>query len=60
MPYYLVPDKSGERAYALLREALQKTGKVGVVTFVLRNKESLAILELQKTKNEFQKFLNVF
>ena len=44
MPYYLAPDKSGERAYALLREALQKTGKVGVATFVMRNKESLALL----------------
>jgi DNA end-binding protein Ku len=50
MPYYLVPDKSGERAYALLREALQKTGKVGVVTFVLRNKESLAILRATEDK----------
>ena len=44
MPYYLTPDKSGERAYSLLREALKKTGKVGVATFVMRNKESLAIL----------------
>ncbi len=44
MPYYLAPDKSGERAYALLREALEKTGKVGVATFVMRNKESLALL----------------
>jgi DNA end-binding protein Ku len=44
-PYYLEPDKSGIRAYALLREALKKTGKVGVATFVLRNKEALAILK---------------
>ena len=44
-PYYLEPDKSGTRAYALLREALKKTGKVGVATFVLRNKEHLAILK---------------
>lgn len=43
-PYYLEPDKSGDRAYALLREALAKTGKVGVSTFVLRNKEAIAIL----------------
>jgi len=46
MPYYLEPDKSGVRAYALLREALQKTGKVGVASFVMRNKESLAILRV--------------
>jgi DNA end-binding protein Ku len=43
-PYYLVPEKSGVRAYALLKEALLKTGKAGVSTFVLRNKEHLAIL----------------
>ncbi len=44
-PYYLEPDKSGARAYALLREALMKTGKVGVASFVMRSKESLAILK---------------
>jgi DNA end-binding protein Ku len=44
-PYYLEPDKSGARAYALLREALQKTKKVGIATFVMRSKESLAILK---------------
>lgn len=44
MPYYLEPDKSGARAYALLREALLQTGKVGIASFVMRNKEGLAIL----------------
>ncbi len=43
-PYYLEPDKSGSRAYALLREALVKSGKVGIASFVMRSKESLAIL----------------
>ena len=43
-PYYLEPEKSGVRPYALLREALQKTGKVGISTFVLRNKEAIAVL----------------
>ncbi|MEO5650599.1 MAG: Ku protein [Ginsengibacter sp.] len=43
-PYYLEPDKSGTRPYKLLLEALLKTKKVGVATFVMRNKESLAIL----------------
>ena len=46
-PYYLAPDKSGARAYALLREALLKTNRVGVSTFVMRNKESLAILRAE-------------
>lgn len=44
-PYYLEPDKSGERAYALLREALAKSKKVGLASFVLRNKEQLAVVK---------------
>ena len=32
------------RPYALLREALVKTGRAGVASFVMRNKETLAIL----------------
>lgn len=44
-PYYLEPDKSGARAYGLLRDALLKTGKVGVGTYVLRNKEALTLLK---------------
>lgn len=47
-PYYLEPDKSGTRAYELLRQALLKTGKIGVATFVMRSKESLAILKATK------------
>lgn len=44
-PYYLVPAKNGERAYELLREALMKTKKVGVAVFVMRTKETLAVLK---------------
>jgi DNA end-binding protein Ku len=44
-PYYLEPEKNGMRPYALLREALSKTHKVGLASFVMRNKESLAILK---------------
>lgn len=47
-PYYLEPEKSATKAYALLRDALQASGKVGVTTFVLRNKEGLAILKSYK------------
>jgi DNA end-binding protein Ku len=36
------------KAYALLRDALESSGKVGVTTFVLRNKEGLAILKSYK------------
>lgn len=44
-PYYLEPQKAGVKAYALLRDALKKSGKAGVATFVLRSKESLALLK---------------
>jgi DNA end-binding protein Ku len=44
-PYYLQPEKSGAKAYALLRDALKKTGKVGLGTYVLRNRESLVIIK---------------
>ena len=47
-PYYLEPDKAAMKAYALLRDALSASGKVGVTTFVLRNKEGLAILKPYK------------
>lgn len=43
--YYVEPEKSGEKAYALLREALKKSGKVGVAQFVLRTVESLTVLK---------------
>ena len=43
-PYYLAPEKSGERAYALLREALKKSKKVAVATFVMRTKEHPGLL----------------
>ncbi len=45
-PYYLEPEKSGGRSYALLRDALVKTKKVGIGTFVLRNKEALALIKV--------------
>ena len=44
-PYFLEPQKNGENAYALLHAALKKTKKVGVGTFVLRNKEILGIVK---------------
>ena len=43
--YYLEPEKSGEKAYALLREALHKSGKVGLAQFILRTSETLSILK---------------
>jgi len=45
-PYYLEPDKTGEKPYALLREALKKAKMAGVGSFVLRNKEHLAVIKV--------------
>ena len=44
-PYYLQPEKSGGKPYALLRDALKKTGKAGLGTYVLRNRESLVLIK---------------
>lgn len=46
MPYYVAPEKSGARPYALLREALRKSNKAGIASFVMRNKEHLAIVRV--------------
>ena len=45
VPYYLEPDKSGSKAYVLLRDALRKTGKAGFGSFVMRNKEELVLIK---------------
>lgn len=43
-PYFLAPDRKGEKVYALLREAMKATGKIGVANVVLHNKQHLAAL----------------
>ena len=45
-PYYLVPAKGGERAYALLREALRESGRIGIAKFILRDAQHLAGVEV--------------
>ena len=42
--YYLGPDKGGEKAYRLLTDAMAKSGRVAVATFVMRGKESLVLI----------------
>jgi DNA end-binding protein Ku len=44
--YFLTPGKGGEKAYALLREAMRSAGLVGVATIVLREAQHLAALEI--------------
>jgi DNA end-binding protein Ku len=41
-PYYLVPEKGMEKGYALLREAMLETGRVGIATIVIRARQHLA------------------
>src|SRR5438067_13380930 len=44
-PYYLVPAKGGERAYALLRDAIRESGRIGIAKFILRDAQHLAAIE---------------
>src|SRR5213595_1502831 len=41
-PYYLEPQKGGDKAYALLRDALKETNKVGVAKVVIKTRQYLA------------------
>jgi DNA end-binding protein Ku len=45
-PYYVVPAKGGERAYALLREAIRESGRTGIAKFILRDAQHLAAVEV--------------
>lgn len=42
--YYVQPEKSGSRAYALLNEGLKKSGRVGLGSFVMREREHICII----------------
>ncbi|MFY0546119.1 Ku protein [Brevibacillus sp. H7] len=44
--YYLSPQETGEKAYALLRSAMEQTGKIAVAQVTLRNRQSLAVVRL--------------
>ena len=43
-PYYLAPGKHGEKGFALLREVLDRTGKVAIANVVIRTRQHLAVL----------------
>jgi DNA end-binding protein Ku len=60
-PYYLVPSKGGEKPYALLREAIRRTGSVGIGKIIIRQTQHLAgvkvigdalVLEIMRFANE--------
>lgn len=44
-PYYLEPQKGGNKAYLLLRDVLVETGKIGIAKVVIKTKEHLAAVK---------------
>ncbi len=46
-PYYMAPDTGGEQAYAILRRAFEKTGKVAIVTFLFYDRERLGMVSVR-------------
>lgn len=47
-PYYLEPQKGGKKAYALLRETLKETGKVGIARVVIKTRQHLAAVKAKE------------
>ncbi|HUR69763.1 MAG TPA: Ku protein [Candidatus Thermoplasmatota archaeon] len=43
-PYYLIPDKGGAKAYRLLHEAMEKSGRVAIARVVMRQREHLVVV----------------
>ncbi|WP_368504344.1 Ku protein [Alkalihalophilus sp. As8PL] len=46
--YFMAPDSGGAKAYSLLREALQESGKIGIAKIIIRSKEQLAVVRVYK------------
>ncbi|WP_028391429.1 non-homologous end joining protein Ku [Bacillus cihuensis] len=44
--YYMSPNEGGVKAYALLRKALETSGKVGLAKIIIRSKEQLAVIRV--------------
>jgi DNA end-binding protein Ku len=44
-PYYLQPGKGADRAYALLRDAIRESGRIGIAKIILRDAQHLAAVE---------------
>ncbi|MDQ1104931.1 non-homologous end joining protein Ku [Nocardioides zeae] len=49
--YYLEPEKTGAKPYALLRQALRDADRMAVVTVAIRNRTSIAVLRVRETDN---------
>ena len=44
-PYYLEPEKGAERAYALLRDALERSGKVALAKYAMRGRDNMGAVK---------------
>ena len=55
-PYFLEPDKAGEKPYRLLHDALEKSGKAGLGSFVLRSKEHLCLIKPHEDILDFKPY----
>lgn len=62
-PYFLTPERKGAKGYALLRETLRRSGKVGIAKVVIRTRQYLAavaplddaiVLNLMRFKDELR------
>ncbi|WP_338781290.1 Ku protein [Metabacillus sp. FJAT-52054] len=46
--YFLGPGDNGSKAYALLREALKQSGKIGIAEMTIRSKQQMAVVRVYK------------
>ncbi|ADC51729.1 hypothetical protein BpOF4_18440 [Alkalihalophilus pseudofirmus OF4] len=46
--YFMAPDAGGAKAYSLLKEALNESGKIGIAKIIIRSKEQLAVVRVYK------------
>jgi DNA end-binding protein Ku len=56
-PYYLGPDKGGEKAYRLLNEAMKETGRVALAKWAARGKQYLVMIRPKGTGLVMQQLL---
>ncbi len=47
-PYYMEPQKGGDKAYVLLREALRASGKIAIAKVVIKTRQHLAAVKPQE------------
>ncbi|OIJ12746.1 Ku protein [Anaerobacillus arseniciselenatis] len=46
--YFIGPNENGEKAYTLLKQAMEKSGKIGIAKITIRSKQHLAVVRVFK------------